>query len=213
MPPRRNSRVALVTVILSAGVLCGCNLLIPPIILAGPPTKPVQAEFSRLTDRKVAVHVWAPPQILNVYPYARLDTAKYVAGRLRAEIDDVTLVSTRKVEDYVARAPDQTTDPGELGSHFDAEMVVYIELYKYQMRDPGTPQLFRGFITGSVVVYDLTTSGGFPERYELSSARAVYPPSGPVSVMKTTEQKVRKETSELFAEEVSLKFRDHRVEL
>ena len=202
--------VALGLLALAAG---GCNLLIPGLILAGPPTKEVRAEFARLADKRVAVYVWAPPSILSMYPYARYDIAQYIASRLRADIEGISIVSTHKVEDYIERAADQTLDPTVLGAHFEAEMVVYIELFKYQMRDPSSPQLFRGLISSSVVVWDLETAGGAPERYELSSAEAVYPSSGSLSVMKTTEQMVRKETSELFAEEVSLKFRDHRVEL
>ncbi len=198
---------------LAAFTCTGCNVLIPAMILAGPPTKEVKAEFSRLADKKVLVHVWVPPSVQQLYPHSRFDVARYVAGKLRADIKGVTTVSTNKVEDYVSRSSDPVIDSAELGRRFDADMVVYIEVLTYQMRDPDSPQLFRGQISGSVNVFDLVSAGEQAERYELSSATAVHPPSGPVSVLKTDEQTIRKQTSEAFAEEVCKKFKDHKVEL
>ncbi|UCG31677.1 MAG: hypothetical protein JSU68_08410 [Phycisphaerales bacterium] len=191
----------------------GCNLLIPGMILAGPPTKKVEPEFARLAGKRVLVLVWTPPSILTNYPYARYDIAKYVGDALRSEIEDVTTVSSRHVEDYVSKRLDGTTDPPIAGRHFDADVVVYLELLRYRMRLPNTPNLYRGEIEASVVVFDLGTALGEPERYELSGVSVQHPEGAPVSIYNTTEQKLRKETSEIFAQKVALKFKSHRVEL
>lgn len=191
----------------------GCNWLIPGMILAGPPTEKVEPEFARLKGKKVLVLVWAPPAVLTNYPYARYDIAKYVGDALRSQIEEVTTVSARHVEDYVSKRSQGAADPEVVGRHFQADLVVYLELLRYRMRWPESPHLYRGDIHASVVVFDLNAAGGEPERYELSTASVLHPEGAPVSVHKTTEQKLRKETSEIFAERVALKFKAHRVEL
>ena len=207
----RSAACLAVGISLLVGTL-GCNWLIPGMILAGPPTKKVEAEFSRLAGKKVLVLVWAPPAVLANYPYSRYDIAKYVGDALRSQIEDVTTVSARKVEDYVSRRPQGTADPEVVGRHFQAEVVVYLELLRYRMRLPESPHLYRGDIHASVVVFDLKTAGGEPGRYELSAASALHPEGAPVSIYNTSEQKLRKETCEIFAEKVALKFKAHRVE-
>lgn len=193
--------------------LAGCNWLIPGAILMGPPTKKVEAEFSRLSGHKVLVLVWASPKILSRYPYARYDIAKYVSDALRSQIKDVRSVSVDRVEEELRSRPRETAEPGELARQFGADMVVYLELLRYRMRMPESPHLFRGDISGSVVVYDLTDARDDPIRYDLSSASALYPEGAPVSVYNTTEQRLRKETSEVFGKKVAMKFKPHRVEL
>ena len=211
---RMLAKLALLAVmVLLIPVTSGCNLLIPGAILAGPPTKKVEPEFARLAGKRVLVLVWAPPSVLTNYPYARYDVAKYVGDALRSEIEDVTTVSARKVEDYVSKRLDGTADPPIAGRHFDADVVVYLELLRYRMRLPNTPNLYRGEIEASVVVFDMGTALGEPERFELSGVLAQHPEGAPVSIYNTTEQKLRKETSEIFAQKVALKFKSHRVEL
>ena len=203
--------VACLAAVLSGSA--GCNLLIPGMILAGPPTKKVEPEFSRLEGKKAVVLVWAPPAILSNYPFARYDIAKYVGSALRSQIKDVTTVSATRVEEYVRTRPHGTADPQEMGRHFKADVVVYLELLRYRMRWPDSPHLFRGDISSSVVVFEMNPEGREPVRYDLSSASALVPEGAPVSVHSTSEQKLRKETSEVFAEKVSLKFKEHRVEI
>jgi hypothetical protein len=191
----------------------GCNWLIPGAVLMGPPTKKVEAEFSRLEGKRVAVLVWAPPAILTNYPYARYDIAKYAGDALESQIRGVTTVSARRVEDYVSKHPEGTVDPEMVGERFNAEVVVYLELLRYQMRSAESPHLYRGDIQASVVVYEMQAADGRPKRYELSAVGARHPEGAPVSIYNTTEQKLRKETSEIFAEKLAQKFKAHRVEL
>ncbi len=191
----------------------GCNLIIPGVILMGPPTKKVDAEFARLSGKRVVVLVWAAPGLLSKYPYARYDIAKYVADELRSEIEDVHTVSVDRVEREILSRPHESGEPGEIGRKFEADIVVYLELLRYQMRLPESSHLFRGEISASVTVFDLTEFMDKPVRYDLTAASVIHPEGAPISVYNTTEQKVRKETSEIFAETVALRFKSHRVEI
>lgn len=210
----RFPRIPTLTFLLAAfSCGAGCNLLIPGVILMGPPTKKVDPEFARLSGKRVVVLVWAAPGVLSKYPYARYDIAKYVADQLRSEIEEVHTVSANKVEREIRSRPHESGEPGEIGRLFEADVVVYLELLRYQMRHPESPHLFRGDISASVTVFDLTEFKDKPVRYHLSAASVIHPEGAPISVYNTTEQKLRKETSEIFAETVALKFKSHRVEI
>jgi hypothetical protein len=191
----------------------GCNLLTPAAVLMDAPTKTVPAEFARLPGHRVAVVVWAKPATLAVFPFARYDTANHVCAKLRSMVPGLTMISASRVEEYLEQSSDMVVDPVEVGRHFGAEMVVFLELLTFQTRDPRTPQLVQGKITSSVVVYDLTDGDGTPRRYELSTASVTIPEDKPVGVMAADERRVRKETCEAFGEAVARKFVKHKVEL
>ena len=185
-----------------------CNMLLPLIFLTEHKEK-VPAEFDRLAGKRVLVTVWAPQETLFDYPHVRLELGLHIAERIETHVKKVTLVDGRRVEDYVQRRLASAIDPQQMGRVFDADMVVYVELLEFQIRDPAAPDFLRATINASVTVYDMTTDEQNPRRYPLEDVEVRYPVDNPVLFTSTSAVKVRKAAYESFADQVAAKFYDH----
>ena len=200
----------LVTLLLVSGA--GCNLLTPLALIMQPPKKTIPAEFDRLEGKRVLVLVWAPQETLIEYPWARLEIAQYVGDKIVASVKPIRLVSPKKVEDHIEQLYESEYDPRKIGETFKADIVVYIELLEYEMRNPNTPQLRLGTIRASVVVHDLA-KGAEPSKFELEEVLARYPEKSEIGVLSKSGLEIRKLTYEKFAEYVSRKFHEYEIEI
>ena len=204
--------LTLATAIAASLSAAGCNMLLP-FVFIGHHKEKVEAEFTKLENRRVAVVVWAPQETLFDYPHVRLELSTHIADRLWARVKNVEVVDCRKIEDYIERSLAFAIDPEIIGDKFDAEMVVYVELLEFQIRDPAAPDLLRASIRASVNVYDLTVDPDQPKRYELEEVAVKYPESGTVQMTATSSLVVRKAAYEAFADAVARKFFDYEREI
>lgn len=186
-------------------VLGGCNLLLPFALMTEHRQK-VPAEFSKLDGKNVLVLMWTQPETLFDYPHVRLELSTYVADRVRADVQGVTVVDPRRVEDRLQKTLVSSADPVDFGEHFDAEMVVYMELLEFQIRDPDAPDFVRAKIESSVAVYDLATDPDDPRQYELTPIALVHPDNTALLITNTNVVRVRQEAYVKFAEMVARKF-------
>jgi hypothetical protein len=198
--------IAVVVIPLAAG----CNWLLPGIFLTEH-KKTVPAEFAKLKGKQVAVVVWAEPETLFDYPHVRLELSSYVTDKIRAELPSTRLIDPPRIEDYVQQILD--ADPEQIGKHFGVDMVVYIELLEFQIRDPRAPDFVRPHIRASVAVYDLKADPDEPRRYDLSVVDVVHPEHAPLLVSRTNIVTARQEAYVKFAEAVARKFYPHEVAL
>lgn len=187
--------------------IAGCHMLMPAAFLL-PETKKVPPEYARLDGRKVLVMVWAEPETLFAYPHIRLELGSYVGDMLRSHLKSLQVTSHRKVEDYMQRNEGITLDPVEVGRHFDVQSVVYVELLKFQVRDPETPNLLQGQADAAIRVYDLTAEADEVTSLELQPV-SVSHPEQPVLYTPTGPIVVRNETYTMFAESIAKKFYPH----
>ena len=193
-------------------LLAGCNFLTGLAFVLPPPKEKVQAEFDRLPNKNVLILAWAPQETLIEYPWVRLEIARYVGDKIAAHVETAHIVDARKVHDYLERLYDADFEPKEIGKEFKADIVIYLELLQYEMRNTNAPQLRRGTINASVVVYDLTAEED-AQRFELQEVYARVPEDSQVGVLNKSGREIRKMTYEKFAELVARKFYDHEVEL
>jgi len=200
--------VGLVGVLSSAG---GCNLLIPWIFVGEHKVK-IPPEFDKLRGKRVAMVIWADPATLFDYPHVRLELAAYTGDLVSGHVKKVDVVDPFSVEEYLDQHPDMVIAPRKVGSHFDADMVVYIELLEFQMRDPTAPDLLRGQVKASVSVLDLRAEPDEVDQYTLDSVNIIYPEGRPVLMTSRSAQLVRQHTYEQFAEKVSRKFHEYKVD-
>lgn len=204
---RNRGRRLLVALLLCTA--CGCNLL-TPIIFIGEHQKRVLAEFDKLPQSKVAVHVWTEPATLFDYPHARFELGSYIADKLSFELEEreleVTVVDARDVEDFLQENVDAQVDPVLVGEKFDADWVIYVEVLRFQMRDPEEPQFIRGRISTSVVAHDMRADPGEPKKYDLAPVEAEFPIERSILASRANEIAVREGTYRLLAELVARKF-------
>ena len=193
-----------------------CKLL-TPLVFVGEPKKKISAEFDKLRHSRIAILVWTDAATLFDYPHARFELATYVGEKLAAEMAQRRLatevVDPRDVEDLLQKDLDARIDPRRVGREFNADYVVYLEVFEFQIRDPVMPQFLRGNIHASVSVHDIRADPDRPGRYELTPVRCVYPEEGPVALSATNAPLIRRSTYRKFAEEVARKFYEHTVDL
>jgi hypothetical protein len=196
--------------------ILSCNLL-TPLIFVGEHKKKISSEFDKLPQQRVAVLVWTDQATLFEYPHARFELATYVAEKLSAEMaqrsQDIDLVDPRDVEDLLQKDLDAQVDPMSVGRSFDADYVVYVEVFEFQIRDPRTPQLLRGMINASVAVYDVHADPDRARRYELTPVKCIHPEGGPVVLSATNAPQIRRSTYLKFAEQVARKFYDYTIDI
>ncbi|MHC4066631.1 MAG: hypothetical protein ACYSUI_19320 [Planctomycetota bacterium] len=207
MKPTLVRSVAVCTIL----VLAGCNWLVPTIFLH-PGTKKVSAEFSKLQDKTVAVVVYAAQDTLFDYPHIRLELSSFIGDKIRAEVDGVHVIDARKVEHFVEQTAEAAYSPRMVGDHFEADMVVYVELLEFQIRDPDAPDFLQGRVQASVGVHDLTTDADEVQYQELQPVAATHP-DRPAVFTPTGALVVRNDTYAKFSEAVARKFYDHEEEL
>lgn len=196
--------------------LLACNLL-TPMIFIGEHKKRVLPEFDKLEGTRVAVLVWTDPSTLFDYPYARLELGAYVAHKLFSEMTqrklEIDVVDPRDVEDFIQRNVDAQIDPQAVGKEFEADYVIYLEILRFQIRDPDQPQFLRGLVDASVVVHDVGADPDLVRRFELAPVRCICPEGVPVLMSTTNAVALREATYRKFAEQVARKFYEHTIDL
>jgi hypothetical protein len=194
----------------------GCNLL-TPLVFVGQPRKKVSPEFDKLPNKRVAVLVWTDPSTLFDYPHARFELATYVGEKLSAETAqrklNVDVVDPRDVEDLLQKNLDAQIDPDTVGRTFNADYVIYLEVLRFQIRDPQQPQFLRGVIDASVSIHDMGADPDQLRRYELTPIECRHPEGPPVLMSATNSIHIREATYRKFAEQVARKFYEHTREL
>jgi len=193
-----------------------CNLL-TPLAFVGQHQRVVPPEFDKLPSSRVVVLVWTDPSTLFDYPHAQFEVASYVGEKLQTELAtrkfNTQWVDARDVVDYVQRNRAARIDPEAVGRHFDADYVIYIEVVRFQMREPEQPQFLRGRLDASVAVHDVRADTDQLRRYELAPVQCVHPEGGPVPLTATNAALLREATYRAFAERVARKFYEHKIEL
>ncbi|UCC29198.1 MAG: hypothetical protein JSU86_13460 [Phycisphaerales bacterium] len=196
--------------------VASCNLL-TPLVFIGEHRKKVSPEFDKLAGRRVAILVWTDPSTLFDYPYARFELATYIGDKLYPEMTrrelDTEVIDPRDVEDFIQKNVNAEIDPNAVGDAFDADYVVYVEVLKFQFRNPEQPQFLRGEIHASVSVHDVRADPDQLRRYELAPVQCQYPDGAPILMTATNPRLIRQATYRKFAEQVARKFYEHTVEL
>lgn len=184
----------------------GCQL----VGLLGPDvTKTVPAEYPYLAGKRVCIVVHAGIEMLSVYPHLQWEVADHVRVQLEANLKGTTVVEPRKVVDYQRGNADwEKLDPAVLGRRFGADRVLEIELTQYTTREPESDFMYRGHISAALRVFNTDYPNSQPVFQ--SQVRTVYPKDGP-GQWGSDDRAIRRATMEVFAQDVTNKFYDHKV--
>ncbi len=195
----------------------GCNWFKPLAFVVQPPKQKVSPEFDKLPGARVAVLVWTDPSTLFDYPHARFELATYVGDKLTTEMSqrklDVGVVDPRDVEDFLQKRPESQINPEAVGKAFEADFVIYLEVLRFQIRDPQQPQFLQGRIEASIAVIDPRAEPDRPRRFELTPVKCLYPENQAVVLTADNAPRIREGTYHKFAELVARKFYEYTVDL
>jgi hypothetical protein len=212
MTGKRISFETMAVIVGLATLIGGCNLLLPLAFLGNPKQK-IAPEFDKLAGTRALILVWADPATLFDYPHVQLELANYVGDKITAELKNTKIVDPVQVADYRERTLTTSPDPEVVGRQFNADMVVYLELLRFQIRDPDAPDYLRARLEASVAVYDLRAERDEPGVYQLKPVEIVYPERGGLLFSASNSTQVRQAAYVLFAEKVARKFYEYEEEL
>lgn len=199
----------------------GCDLFqAAAYVLTPDPTQTIEAEYGGLAGQKVAIIVYADQEILYV-ANADVQTAMYVAQAFKeaqdhGDLRGMELVPVTETIRFQQRSDWYNMRVPQIGRHFNADRVLYIELEEYARREPGSPNLLRGRISATLKVYQVSKAGEPPPRRNPVYATRlgiVWPEDSPL--MMSDENLIRVEAGMLarFAKRVARKFYTYKINL
>ena len=189
----------------------GCGYLMTVLTPPPPPVK-VPAEFAGLANQSVAVIIHAEPGVEYEHPGATIELSYLIASELKRNVQGVRLVDCRQV----ARYQQENTrwdemDRTKLGKHFGADYLLYVTLAEYSTREPGSVGLYRGRIAGEASLYACAAAEHQALAWRGADLWAVYPVDNPTGKLAEDERQIRYQTARTFAEKLTRKFYQHKV--
>ena len=190
-------------------MLCSCMQML--IMTAPDPVEEVTAEFDKLPGRRVLVLVWAEAATVFEYPHIQFELARYVNYHLKTNVDPIALITAREVAAYQRDTPGWESLPlDQVGSHFDVDYVIYLELPEYTIRGPGTQYLLAGRGRVAMSVYDVHGPGGRRHVYR-GEAQGRFPESGNLGEFDTDAVVIHNGTLNTLGLAAARKFFDHEI--
>lgn len=157
----------------------------------------VDAQYSGLAEKRVAVVVYADPATTNEFSAAREEISSFLDAELKRAIPTIQLVDYREV----VRWQNQTIHwyaltEQDIGKHFGVDRLVYLELLDYRTKIPGA----KGYVQGNIrALCKISEIGGAGKVVWQGEVEAAYPPDGPLDILSLNEIAVRTRTLEAFA--------------
>jgi hypothetical protein len=209
----------LVGLILAAVACFGCNMLsLPFFLMTGmdPKHEPKCKLAPEDKNQEVKVLILASAGLETRPEFLRVDRelANLLSRQLQQSFKDnkenVTLVSTNKVEKYKDEHPNwRSLDVREIGKHFAADYVISLEINALSMYEKGSSNtLYRGHADVSLKVVDLSKTDEdtmYDEEYNTDFPRT----RGPIPVSDNSAQQFRQAFLTQLARELSWRFTAH----
>lgn len=144
-PHARTRRAALLTTGAAALGLLGIAGCDPrqALYFLQPFEPKVAAPGPSLKGKKVAVITKTTPGAVGEFVSLDRELTRAVAKLLRENVKRIDLVDPDKVATWDQAHP-RWTDPAELAEAFDADMVIFLELNRFQIQTPTAPDMFQG---------------------------------------------------------------------
>lgn len=181
--PRHQIRNSVIMIALLTGMLAisGCGPTIGWALSKLPP--PIPAKYASLKGQSVAVMVWADRGIRVDFPHIQLDTANGIQAKLinaskdfKDELKDTRFPvraasAARLQEEHPEWAADNIE---EIAPRLKVSRLIYVEIGGFQTRPDSAVDLFRGTVTATVRVVEVT-NGKARVVYTEENVRTVYP--------------------------------------
>ncbi len=202
--------LGLLSLMLTSSV--GCNLLAyPAYIIAGGGEKKVKAAYKGLNNQTIAILIAADPDVEARYPQSATAISLGISRFIGEHVENTRFIASDLIDAYKMKNLEWYTLPmGQVGRDLKADRILYLDLYQYDMYEPGSIQLLHGQIAATLKVYEINSNRPDSPVCKLP-VQAEYPSGAPVAASDTALWSVTQKTTLLFADNVAKKFYDHKV--
>ena len=114
----------------------------------------VKAPGPSLKGKRVVILTKLVPGASNDFAALDRDLARELSSILKSKVKKLDLVDVDKVLAW-DRAHPNWSDPAEAGHAFEADMVLFFEIARFQVQSPSSPELFEGRANVHVRVIEL----------------------------------------------------------
>ena len=114
------------------------------------------ARFKGLAEKKIAVLCVAGPSFYSENSTSRR-LAEDVERLIQTNVDEATIISQQKIDDWKDRTGWDTVDYREAGKALGADIVVAIDLVRFEIQP--SPGMYKGSAEYVINVYDINDDG------------------------------------------------------
>ncbi|MEQ9461770.1 MAG: hypothetical protein RIG82_12540 [Phycisphaeraceae bacterium] len=206
-PSRWPSLLLLITLTLP---MAGCDFF-AWMLLGGEGTREVDASYTGLDGRTVAVLVAADDQILYQHPAADRIIAQQVAAAFAESIPDIRLADPSTLASFKTQNPYwQSLLPSTLITGLGVDRLVIVSLYEYRLHEPGNAHLWRGIMSADISVIEAEAED--PDNPSFSTVVSTeYPTGSKVGVLASDSQTIELGLLKTFSTQTANLFHDHEV--
>ncbi len=205
-PPQRPRPWLLATLAVCCITLPGCMLF---AVMAHDPDRPtaVTAQWRGLDGQAVAVIVESNSAVLSLHPTAPGQVRLNVAQRLAANVPDIDVLPDEAVRRYLEEHRGWMAYPrSRVLADLGVDRLVVIDLFEYQMHEPGNPHVRQGNIAGNINVVSAESTD--PDSYAFGQTiSTVWPTWNQVGTLQDSAV-VEAKTLTVFAREAAGLFHD-----
>lgn len=176
--------------------------------------RPVQAEYNKIGNRRVAVLVWADRTTLDIDPKARRRVCDAITYEMKKHLPDAVLIPSRDVQAFQEEGGLnwESMRASELCKQLKCDLVLRVDLLEYTTRAAATKELRRGRVRGTVNLYECG-EGAMTEAVYETEIVANFPTDRQSSINELTDGELMREAVAQFGQATAKKFYDHEESL
>lgn len=193
----------------------GCELFgfVAHVIAGGDNGKKVivQAEYRGLEGQSVAVLVSADEYIYFEHPQVVQTIGREVSARLASTLPDVRVTNPLQLARFQRENPYwNTLTYGDLIKRLGVDRLVYLDLIRYTLHEPGNTNVSRGVVSANLGVAE--SDAPEPNRFVYSTTlQSLYPESGVIGLLNADVKTIELATIRQFSRKLANLFHDHEV--
>jgi hypothetical protein len=149
----RRAALGLTLLVVTPAILAGCDPR-QALYFFQPFDPKIAAPCPTMKGKKVVVLAVAAPGTQNEYVSIDREIGNELVKKLRTGVKHIELVDQEKVRDWLKSKPSMS-DPADAARAFDADIVVFIEVQKFQVQSPIDLAMYQGKAIVHVQVTEL----------------------------------------------------------
>ena len=151
-----SSKAIIILLLLTLFINSGCEGLgYLTYIIAGDDSKKTKATYKGLEDTKVLILLNTPAGMEYSHPQSR-ETLLLISQKILEEkVKNISFCNHDMVESFIMRELDWISLPiSELARKFDAQRVIYIDIYEFTLQDSNSIGIYQGQSKAEIKVYE-----------------------------------------------------------